>query len=294
MHVVDAFFLKFEAILYLNQNKLNLAMNRLFGTLLLIFLTTSLWAAKVDTALTYSPSMKKNIKAVVILPDGYEVQSHFPVVYLLHGHGGSYKDYIKNIPAIKDIADQYQMIVVCADGNVSSWYLDSPEDSSWKYETYVSSELVGWIDQHYKTLASPKGRAITGLSMGGHGALSLAIKHQDVFGAAGSMSGGLDLRPFPDNWNISKRLGTYAQYPERWTANSVTEMLPLLSKHQLSLIIDCGQDDFFYQVNQKFHEKLLYNNIPHDFIIRPGSHNWDYWSNAITYQLLYFHKFFQS
>ena len=137
-------------------------------------------------------------------------------------------------------------------------------------------------------------RAITGLSMGGHGALSLAIKHQDVFGAAGSMSGGLDLRPFPGNWDISKRLGSYEKYPQRWNDNSVTELIPLLSSRQLALIIDCGKDDFFYQVNKEFHEKLIYFNIPHDFIIRPGVHNWAYWANSIGFQLQFFNNYFNN
>lgn len=264
--------------------------------LLLLFLSFSLHskAAKVDTVDTYSASMKKTIKAVVILPDAYNKQQRYSTVYLLHGYSGNYADYIKKVPAIKNYADTYNLIIVCADGNYASWYFDSPEDPKWKYETYVSKELVNYIDEHYQTLANRKNRAITGLSMGGHGALSIAIKHQDIFGAAGSMSGGLDLRPFPANWDISKRLGTYAQYPERWKENSVTEMVPLLATLQLALIIDCGKNDFFYQVNKEFHEKLLYYNIPHDFISRPGDHNWAYWSNSITYQLLYFKNFFDN
>ena len=58
------------------------------------------------------------------------------------------------------------------------------------------------------------------------------------------------------------------------------------------LIIDCGSNDFFYKVNCNLHEKLLLNNIPHDFISRPGEHNWDYWANSIKYQLLFMNNFF--
>jgi S-formylglutathione hydrolase FrmB len=277
--------------LFYGKNALTLKM---LLVLLIGFCTTNTWAATVDTVNTYSKSMNKTIKAVVILPDSYNQQRRFSTVYLLHGYGGNYADYIKNIPALKDYADQYRFIIVCADGNKGSWYLDSPEDPSWKYETYIAQELVNWTDQHYKTIADKSNRAITGLSMGGHGALSIAIKHQDVFGAAGSMSGGLDLRPFPGNWDIAKRIGPLSKFPERWKDYSVMELIPLLSSHQLAMVIDCGKDDFFYQVNQEFHQKLLYNNIPHDYIIRPGAHNWSYWPNAITYQLLYFSRFFNN
>src|SRR3546814_3321287 len=96
------------------------------------------------------------------------------------------------------------------------------------------------MDHHYKTVADRKGRAITGLSMGGHGALYLAFRHQDVFGAAGSMSGGVDIRPFPGNWGLSTRLGTYAEQPENWEKNTIVNLVHLLAPGKLALIIDCG------------------------------------------------------
>jgi len=238
--------------------------------------------------------MRKNIKAVVIKPDVYSSGKTFPVVYLLHGYSGNYADWITKVPAVKEYADQYSCLIVCADGNFSSWYFDSPVDTTSKYETYVATELVTWIDNHYKTINNRSGRAITGLSMGGHGALYLSFKHQNVFGAAGSMSGGVDLRPFPNNWNLSDKLGPYAKYSDRWDDNSVINLTHLLTSKSLSLIIDCGSSDFFYKVNVNLHDKLLERNIDHDFISRPGGHSWEYWSNSISYQLLFFHKFFSS
>ncbi|MGZ3914461.1 MAG: alpha/beta hydrolase [Flavisolibacter sp.] len=258
----------------------------------LICIFHTAFAASVDTVLTYSPSMKKQIKAVVITPDAYKTGKEFPVVYLLHGHGGNYADWITKVPPIRQAADLYSIMIVCPDGGVSSWYWNSPLDSSYQYETYISKELVEFIDKKYKTLKSTAGRAITGLSMGGHGALYLAFRHQDVFGAAGSMSGGVDIRPFPENWNMSERLGNYATHPENWEKNTVINLLYLLTPKSLKLIIDCGTEDFFYRVNVNLHEKLLERNIPHDFIVRPGAHNWSYWSNAIDYQLMFMNKFF--
>ncbi len=261
--------------------------------LILFFFVCKAMASTVDTVLTYSTSMKKSIKAVIIKPEDYSLNQSFPVVYLLHGAGGNCTDWIKTVPNIVQYSDLYHLIIVCPDGNTSSWYFDSPVDSSFKYETYISGELVRWIDEHYKTVKSHAGRAITGLSMGGHGALYLAFKHQDIFGAAGSMSGGVDLRPFPDNWDISKRLGKYSEHPERWEQNSVINLTYLLTPGSLALIIDCGVADFFYPVNQKLHEKLLLMNIPHDFISRPGEHSWSYWDNALQYQMLFMSNFFK-
>lgn len=92
--------------------------------------------------------------------------------------------------------------------------------------------------------------------MGGHGALYLAIRHQDVFGAAGSMSGGVDFRPFPEKWDIKLRLGDQKTHKENWDKNTVMAQLPLLKDGALQLIIDCGTEDFFFDVNVKLHEAL--------------------------------------
>ncbi|TDX00307.1 alpha/beta hydrolase [Dinghuibacter silviterrae] len=252
-------------------------------------------AARVDTVNVFSPSMHKTVRTVVITPSGYEKGKNYPVVYLLHGYSGNYADYIRNIPGIASDADTYGLIIVCPDGRYNSWYFDSPVDSSARYETFVSTELVQWVDGHYATVRDRSGRAIAGLSMGGHGALFLSFRHQDIFGAAGSMSGGVDLRPFPDNWDLAAQLGPYAQNPDRWENHSVINLVYLLhpKTQPLALIIDCGTEDFFYTVNMNLHHLLLERNIPHDFITRPGAHNWNYWSNSVRYQLLFFHRFFQ-
>ena len=253
----------------------------------------SSFAAKVDTVDTYSASMQKHIKAVVITPKDYSAKKKFPVVYLLHGYSGNYADWVKKAPAITGYSDAYNMIIVCPDGNYNSWYIDSPEKENSTYNTYISSELVTFIDNKYSTIANRKGRAITGLSMGGHGALYLAFKHQDVYAAAGSMSGGVDLKPYDTNWEIGEHLGETAKYPARGAEYSVTDLVYLLKPDALQIIIECGTDDFFYGINVQLHDKLLANSIPHRFTSSPGSHTWEFWANAVQYQLLFFQNQFQ-
>jgi S-formylglutathione hydrolase FrmB len=265
----------------------------------LVFLIT-IWvfsvanAAIVDTIQVYSQSMQKNIKAVIITPDTYASATQLPVVYLLHGYSGNHLKWINSAKGFERAADQYNMIIVCPDGGYGSWYWNSPVDPKSQYETFIADELVKAIDLRYKTVKDRTGRAITGLSMGGHGALYLAIKHQDIFGAAGSMSGGVDIRPFPNNWDMAKVLGTYADQPERWEKNTVINMLYQLTPNSLAIIIDCGTDDFFYKVNENLHQQLLYRNIPHDYITRPGGHTWAYWTNAVKYQLLFMRNYFDN
>jgi enterochelin esterase-like enzyme len=106
------------------------------------------------------------------------------------------------------------------------------------------------------------------------------------------MSGGVDIRPFPNNWDIKKRLGRYPEHPENWEKNTVINLVHLLDG-DLKIIIDCGYDDFFFDDNKRLHEKLVERNIAHDYIERPGAHNWNYWANAIKYQLVFFNDAFK-
>jgi len=254
--------------------------------------TTLSFGARVDTIRVESKAMHKTIKNIVIVPDDYQSTKSYPSVYLLHGAGGNYKDWVINAPGVKALSDLYKVIIVCPDGGVTSWYYDSPVDSTYKYETFVTKELLGNVDAAYSTIKDKSGRAITGLSMGGHGGLYLSLRHQDLFGAGGSMSGGVDIRPFPNNWDIAKRLGTLKDKPENWEKNTIVNMLDLLKGSSLKLIIDCGVNDFFYDVNSNLHKKLLEIKYPHDYIERPGVHNWPYWSNSVKYQFLFFNEFF--
>lgn len=255
------------------------------------FALSLVFGATIDTLQVESESMQKEIKALVVVPDVARRQA-CPVVYLLHGFSGNYKTWMQIKPDLPRIADEMGFILVCPDGE-NSWYWDSPLNKEVRYETFISSELVGFVDARYHTVKMRKGRAITGLSMGGHGAMWNAIRHSDVFGAAGSMSGGLDIRPFPKNWDMYKQLGERDENPEVWDAYTVINLVPELKNGQLALIIDCGYGDFFLEVNNKFHEVLMEQGIEHDFLVRPGEHNNAYWRNAIDYQLLFFRKYFE-
>ncbi len=249
--------------------------------------------ASIDTVIIHSNSMHKEIKAVVITPKlNPLIKAKYPVVYLLHGYSGTYADWIKKVPSLQALADENQLIIVCPDGGFSSWYLDSPIDSNYRYETFVSSEIPNFIDDHYNTIKDRKGRAITGLSMGGHGGLFIGYRHSDVFGACGSMSGGVDLNFSVHKFDVAKRIGDSSHYPENWKKYSVVNVVDINPKFPLSIIFDCGVDDFFYENNKALHQKLVSKGVKHDYIERPGKHDWNYWSNAIEYQLLFFRKYF--
>jgi S-formylglutathione hydrolase FrmB len=266
--------------------------------LLLLFaccFSGNLSAGKVDTVSIYSNSMHKYIKAVVIKPDSYKKKKNsFPVVYLLHGYSGDFSNWITKVPELNKYADAYQTLIVCPDGAYSSWYFDSPMDTAYRYETHVANEVVDFIDKNYRTVADKNHRAITGLSMGGHGALFLALRHADIFGAAGSMSGGVDLNESKNRYHIIKRIGDTILQASNWHDMTVINLVEKYTNTPLKIYFDCGVKDIFIDGNRRLHQKMLQLKIPHTYIERPGEHNWMYWRDAVPFQLLYFQRFFLS
>jgi S-formylglutathione hydrolase FrmB len=271
-------------------------MKNIVSILVCLFFVIVSNAARVDTIVVYSNEMHKNIKVAVVVPDRAAGKTgiKFPVVYLLHGYSGNYGSWLKDAPQLQSRADQYQVMLVCPDGGYGSWYYDSPINDSIKYETFITKELLPYIDSNFPTSANKDHRAITGLSMGGHGGLFLGMRHGNLFGNAGSVCGGVDIRPFPNSWDIKKSLGTIIEYPQNWTNYSVVTIAKNLKPGQLHIIFDCGVSDFFIDVNRSLHQVLLSNKIDHDYTERPGGHNKAYWSNSIDYQLQFFAKSFMA
>ena len=269
-------------------------MKRAFSALCIILLSfLGLQAAQVDTLLVHSESMNKDIKVLAIRPDKAMKGEQCPVIYLLHGYSDNHEKWLKVRPDLPEIADRDGIIFVCPDGGYDSWYWDSPVVPENRYETFISKELIAYVDANLSSIPERSKRAITGLSMGGHGAMWNAIRNKDIFGAAGSTSGGLDIRPFPNNWGMKKYIGERDENPERWNNSTVINQLDRIKDGDLAIIIDCGVKDFFLGVNKAVHERLLAQKVNHDFILRPGGHNNTYWNNSIEYQILFFKKYFE-
>jgi putative tributyrin esterase len=271
--------------------------------LMAAFLCSSLlsYGAKVDTLQIASAAMGKTYKAAVVLPNSYaKSKASFPVLYLLHGAYGHFGDWLKSTPdkkLVQNLSDQYNLIVVMPEGETFSFYLDSPVNKESQFETYITKEVIQKIDKTYRTINDRKGRVISGLSMGGHGALSLSAKHPDLFCAAGSMSGAVDMGSMLNRDSAAQVVklmqpifGDKSDDVELYKQNAVLGMVDKIKANKLALIIDCGVDDFLIEPNRKLHRRLVYNKVAHDYTERPGAHTWDYWENSLPYHVLYFSK----
>ncbi len=275
--------------------------------LLLALVPLFAWAqANVDTIQVYSPSMKKNLKAAITTPSSYQKgNQNYPVVYLLHGGSGAFSDWHQKVSEpglVGKMAEAYDLIIVTPGVGPASYYYDSPLLDSVRYETYLIQELIPHIDKSYRTLAKKESRAITGLSMGGHGAITLSAKHPELFIAAGSMSGvmNIDTRMWKVGDDFRKlrqegqkaMLGADLNY-EAPTFNPYTAvgLVDKIKTNGLALIIDCGVDDFLIETNRQMHQLLLANGTPHEYIERPGAHTWPYWTEALPVHMLFFSKY---
>ncbi|MDR6843708.1 alpha/beta hydrolase-fold protein [Flavobacterium granuli] len=259
------------------------------------------FASTVDTLQVPSVAMSKTYKAAVVLPNSYaKGKAVYPVLYLLHGAYGHFSDWLSSTPnknTVKNLADQYNIIIVMPEGETFSFYLNSPVNKGSQFETYITEEVIQKVDKTYRTVNDKKGRVIAGLSMGGHGALYLSAKHPELFCAAGSMSGAVDMGSLPTlEWknNINKMMepvfGAGGAPQEVYASYAVLNMVEKMKNNKLALIMDCGVDDFLTEANRELHRRLVYAKVPHDYTERPGAHTWEYWENALPYQVLFFSK----
>ncbi|MBC6492363.1 alpha/beta hydrolase [Flavihumibacter stibioxidans] len=249
-------------------------------------------AGKIDTLSIYSAAMKKDMKAIVIKPSSQPPSQGYPVLYLLHGMGGAYNLWITKVPELQQAADRYGCMIICPDGGRMTLYFDNPIDSSYRFESHFIKELIPYIDANFPTAKDRRFRAIAGLSMGGFGSFFMASKYPELFAAAGSMSGALNV----DNISKTVLARNNASMADssccsiNWNNLQKHNSGDSISGQKLALAMECGLDDYLLPVNRSVHRKLMELRVAHDYTERPGRHDWNYWQNAIDYQLLFFRK----
>ncbi|WP_290791983.1 alpha/beta hydrolase [Flavihumibacter sp. UBA7668] len=259
---------------------------------ILLLSSTTLKAGKVDTLSLYSSAMKKDMKFIVVEPSTTIPDGGFPVVYLLHGMGGTYNLWITKVPALQDAADRFNCIIVCPDGGRTTLYFNNPLDSTYRFESHFIKELIPYVDSHYPTAKDRKFRSIAGLSMGGFGSLFMASNYPELFASAGSMSGALMVDPIARSIIAKSADKTIDSSCCQINWNKLKEYNSgdTSSANTIALALECGTEDYLLAANRSAHRRLTDLKIAHDYTERPGRHNWFYWENAIDYQLLFFRK----
>ncbi len=235
----------------------------------------------------YSPALQKATAATLILPET-NLPGPFPVLYLLHGLSDdhtiwqrrtSIERYVQNLP----------LIIVMPDTG-RGFYSDGKEGMAW--ETSLISDLIEFVDKMLPTIPTRTGRCLAGLSMGGYGAVKLALKHPDKFCAAVSHSGALEfvrrIDPSWDNYDEWVRIFGVSGVGGEDDCHALAEKIPVASRPALR--IDCGTEDFLLDQNREFTAHLKSLKYPHEYAEFPGGHTWDYWDLHIREAISFLSK----
>lgn len=232
----------------------------------------------------HSPSLDRDMPYRVLLPAKYEDGGRFPVLYLLHGVYGDYKNW-DTMTGLENYAKNLAFIIATPDAG-DSWYTNSATIPADKFEDYIARDFVSEIDARFRTIRDRHGRAIAGLSMGGYGALKLALKYPQLFAFAGSLSGALNAAQNLDALRAdfrNKLLEVYGNEGSRTRAEN--DVLVLLNARHADpysyFYLACGTDDFFLDSDRAFVQQLSSKKLAYEYHETPGGHTWEYWDREL-------------
>jgi S-formylglutathione hydrolase FrmB len=295
--------------------------------------------SKVVTETFHSPALGVDKEMRVYIPAGYDPTDarRYPVMYYLNGLTGDETNWV-DLAKLDAAADALALeaIIVMPDGD-NNFYVDSLKVEDYdgcikegagmfvptqsrkktcvkasKYETYILKDVIGWIDGKYKTITGREGRGIAGLSMGGFGALSLAMRNPGMFAAVASHSGVdalLYKGPFPyekgkavmatdtSGLVLLGKMGewlrsVFSDDMSFWRAHDPATLATKLAPGTLKLYLDCGSEDHLMLHNgmQYLHDVLLERKIDHEYYLGPGGHDFKFWTDRAPKSLAFLRK----
>jgi S-formylglutathione hydrolase FrmB len=288
---------------------------RLFFRLVpLVLLLTSFAPAqsRVDCSSMNSHILNQPVHYCVLLPAGYDAAaaSHsatrYAVLYFLHGLGNNEQTLFNSggWGVIDDLRQQYKIgdfLVVAPEGK-SSFYINSA-DGKVLYDTFFVREFMPYIESKYLIKRDRKFRGITGLSMGGYGALHMAFAHPELFSSVSAQSAAL-MTSTPAEMNsalhsgmpLARLLGPVFGQPVNMAHWRENDPVVLARKHQvairkLAIYFNCGRSDEygFEKGAQALHRELESEHIPHEFHLYPGDHSLDYFLDHLS-ETMEFHS----
>jgi len=252
--------------------------------------TVSQNSVTVEERKLHSSSLDRDVPYRVVLPADYTTtkKRRYPTLYLLHGLTGTYTNWQTNSNLLS-YAARYSLIIILVEG-ADSWYTNATTPPEDRYEDYVLNDLIPDVDKNFRTLPDRDHRAIAGLSMGGYGAMKLALRSSGTFAFAGSFSGALGItrdkqsQKTYEKFSLDKVFG-----PLDASGQSDNDIYVLAGKANASalpyLYFDCGTEDAFLEQNRDFDKLLNIRKIAHEFHELPGNHNWKYWNQQLEAML---------
>jgi S-formylglutathione hydrolase FrmB len=232
----------------------------------------------------HSAALNRDMQYRTIVPANIGPNGKLPVLYLLHAGGGGFHDWSN----YSDVAQysEHGLILVMPEGN-SSYYTNSADHPQDRYEDYILHDLIADVEQRFPAAGGRAHRAIAGPSMGGFGAIVLALKHPDLFVFAGGLSSALDVpsRPFS-----MKRIGQYHQHSSifgSWGSQSrrVSDPFVLVRSADPAqapyLFLACGDQEGLLATNRRFATMLQSRHFRYEFHTVAGGHDWNQWNRNV-------------
>jgi enterochelin esterase-like enzyme len=242
-----------------------------------------------------SKILKGDRKYAIYLPPDYGTSDRsYPVLYLLHGGGDDQTGWVQ-FGEVLYIADKAilegkatAMIIVMPDANTGQRGYFNDIKGEWRYEDFFFQEFLPYVEKNYRIKADKRYRAVAGLSMGGGGSFIYALRHPELFSSSCPLSASTgplsldDTRASLKQRNITNV--SQGEVESYFKKHSVVELVNQVADDQKKAVrwyIDCGDDDFLYEGNSLVHIAMRKKEIPHEYRVHDGAHNWGYWRNAM-------------
>ncbi len=244
----------------------------------------------------YSSSVNDTMKVVVLLPSHYEAARSYPVLYLLHGYGGDQNDWTDNTNLVR-YTRSLGLIIVMPEAK-NSWYVNSRADTQARYEDYIMDDLPRFIEAHFRI--DKRREAIAGLSMGGYGALMLALRYPHRFLFAGDLSGAITIPEIIDSVEddphfvmsegqraiLPNIIRTFGKTDKRFREeHNVFYLLAHDTASSIPYIFMAAgiQDQFtaFLPTDHHFIDSLRTRGVRYEYHEAPGRHDWMFWNKEV-------------
>lgn len=231
-----------------------------------------------------SAALGREMEYRVVMPSSISPGEKLPVVYLLHGGGGGFRDWTN----YSDVAKYAEtgMILVMPEGN-SSYYTNSAEHPEDRYEDYIVHDVISEVENKYAAATGRKNRAVVGVSMGGYGAVKIAMKHPELYSFAGGLSAAVDVptRPFSvkriSQWHFHSSIFGPSGSQTRHE-NDPYELARSVDPTRMPyLFLTCGEQEGLLPANRKLAAILQDRGFAYEFHTAPGDHNWLQWNAQV-------------
>jgi S-formylglutathione hydrolase FrmB len=276
--------------------------------------TCAVAQGRIDCSTFNSRILHRAVRYCVMLPPNYETETQrkYPILYFLHGLGENEQTLLRSggWGLIEDLRRDHKVgdfLMIAPEGR-GSFFINSADGRN-RYSDFFLNEFLPYIETHYRVNRGRRARGVTGLSMGGYGALRFAFAHPELFGSVSAQSPAL-ITESPRELNADVRdagplaglLGSVFGNPidiAHWNQNNPFQ----LARKNVSQIrseaiyINCGQQDEygFAATAEQMHKQLLAEKIPHEFHLYPGGHDAEYFLSHLGETIeFHWHAFSQS